>query len=131
MTFTGATTFQYALTTSGDISLHPGAPRGVSPIFSLSDVVLFLAIASSISALLALLMRTKLGALLLAMSADGEFVRFRHHRRTEVIVLTEAIGNGIVALAGVFSARTLVPQTSALTRSSFSSASEPFSPEMQ
>ena len=107
VTFTLSATPAYLTTESGRISLSADSLSPFAAVFVAKDVALVLAVVVLLAALIAVGSRTSFGLLLLAMSANDDFLKARHRFRNTVFVLTLAFADGLVGLAGaLFALRT-------------------------
>lgn len=100
ITFTGSLTIAYLLTSGGTIALENPSKSLFTSIFSISDLMLLIICALLLCFLFAIFSATKSGVLVLAMTADPRFLKFRHRARNKTFTTVMALGNGIVALAG-------------------------------
>lgn len=99
ITFTASYSVGYLLAKDGgSIGLHNDSI--LSSIFDFKDVLTISFFAVAICSFISFLIRTKFGSLLLAMTADKHFLRFRHRDQGRVFTRTLLIGNAIVGLAG-------------------------------
>jgi len=100
ITFTASSSPAFLATDGGRIDLLPRAGNLLVASFAVADLVLLVVLAGALCGAVAAFMRTKAGSLLLAMTANRDFVRFRHRYQRSIFVITVMAGNAIVALAG-------------------------------
>lgn len=81
-------------------SLKPDLPALFTPAYDAGDVLLILGVLVGLILVLSFIMTTKAGSLLFAMSGSPQFVRFRHRYHGRTLLVTVALSNGIVGLAG-------------------------------
>jgi len=98
ITFTASYSLGYLLAKEGTVALQNNSI--LSPTFKSIDVVKIFLVAATICSFIHLLIRTKFGSLLLAMTADKHFLRLRHREQGKVFLITLFLGNAIVGLAG-------------------------------
>lgn len=98
VTFTGSYSVGYIVASQGTISLE--GESILSPKFEFGDVITVLLFTVLICSFIGFLIKTKFGSLLMAMTADKQFLRLRHRDQGKVILITLMIGNSIVGLAG-------------------------------
>lgn len=100
ITFIGTSTPIYWIASDGSISLERDINRIFTSTYSLKDTLIILSIIIAIVLTIHLLMKTKIGSLIYALSANKQYVNFRHKYKFRIEVLILALGNGIVAFAG-------------------------------
>lgn len=100
ISFTASLTVAHLLTLGGRIDLKEIPERLLTSVYSPRDLLFLSACALLICFLLASISATKFGVLVLAMTANPKYLRFRHRHRNGVFIAVAATGNGIVALAG-------------------------------
>ena len=104
--FTASYSIAYSLTDTGGgtISFNLEKYSIISSVFDLNDILLLLIVSLMICLVIAFIIRTKFGSLLLAMTASKNFLKYRHRYKNIILILTVGLGNGIVGLAGAFHA---------------------------
>lgn len=100
ITYTGSFTLGYIMTKGGTVALKTTLVPPFSSVYERSDVLKVSIIALIICIVFAFLIRTKIGSMMLAMTADPHFVRCRHRYRNLTTMLIIMLGNGIVSFAG-------------------------------
>jgi putative ABC transport system permease protein len=100
ITFTGSLTVAYLLTSGGRIDLTEIPEHLMTSVFTLRDFGLLAVCATLLCLILAVLSATKFGVLVLAMTGDTKFLKFRHRYKNRVFIMVTLVGNGIVAFSG-------------------------------
>jgi putative ABC transport system permease protein len=100
ITFTGSFTLAELLTNGGVIALQHPENSWIAPVYSLGDLLILISCALLLCLLFAIFSATKPGVLVLAMTAEPKFLKFRHRSRNKTFIAMMALGNGIVSLAG-------------------------------
>lgn len=100
ITFTGSSTLGYLLANTGGIDLPEGAWGILAPDFCISDVCLILVFVAMLVVIGSFVMKTRFGSLVLAMTGDPRFVKYRHRFSDGVFISILVCGNGIVGFAG-------------------------------
>lgn len=93
-------TVGFALTNGGQAAIPYRDDYLLNSVFEWRDVLLVGATATAVVLLVSLFLKSKLGALLLAMTADQPFRIFRHRYSGRVHILTLAGAHFLVGLAG-------------------------------
>lgn len=98
--FTASIWLGFAVTSNSGYIPLDGVTSPVSPTFELVDFVIIGIIAAVICISAHYAMKTSLGSLTLAMTADGRYVTYRHRYAGTITFLLLCVGNGLIGLCG-------------------------------
>ncbi len=101
ITMTGSLSFSYLMAPNGQVNMNKGVSL-FSATFDPQDVVLVLIVSVSMCCGLSLLLKSRWGSLMLAMTGSQQFNRIRHRYFDATFSSVTVLGNAIVGLAGAF-----------------------------
>jgi len=103
VTFVSSSTPAYWLAPDAKIQIaEPLRSIGMTTSFNWTDVLILVIASLCVSILVALLMSTKIGSLILAFDGSDTFIRFRHRYENFTKIIIIGLGNAITGLAGGF-----------------------------
>ncbi|MBF0557073.1 MAG: hypothetical protein HQK96_21375 [Nitrospirae bacterium] len=97
--YTASFSVGYSLTEGGNISLAPQHSL-LGPLFEFKQAVVIFIIAIIICSLISYTIKTKIGSLVVAMTATKDYLSFRHRYKSQIFILIIFIGNLLVGLTG-------------------------------